>query len=588
MECVESGFYGYAISEDDIITSENFIDSVELPGVGAYLAIQDNGSFIRIIQDFNGSYGLYYYEDKDYFAVSNSFMMLVEHLSKNHELTLNQQYCQSFLFVELYSFIYEETLVNEIRTIPRDCEILISREEKSIDFIDIDYHEQSVDLNSKEALDILDRWFFKWIGIIRMLKSKTNNLTIDLTGGFDTRVIAALWLNANLDTDKINIRSKLLDVVREDYEIASQIANKFNFQLNKDVISMNIHEFEDILTSINLSFYVKLGFHNEMYYEFYRSDEKYYTISGDGGELIRGYPNKKPEEYLKFIKPVCKDTFFDFYEVSKDSFYRSLEKISGKYGIDMDCREITAKLYIEAINRNHFGKSCVESYFANRIKVTPLIDPVLSRLKLKDDKCDDEHLLMAVIYSRYCPELLNFKLESGRKIDDATIAHANDINKISPFEMIQLDYVSGPELKTQRNYDNLPDYDTNDEPRQYLIDVFHSRKFELEFKKYFPRQCYDLISKSIKTRHFNNVAHVYSAIAILKVIKEVEYSQNRNRIADKWIESFLDTSYINESYLDEEVRLNRKIENLKRENERLLNSKSWKVTEPLRKIKRFL
>ena len=110
MECVESGFYGYAISEDDIITSENFTDSVELSGVGAYLAIQDNGSFIRIIQDFNGSYGLYYYEDKDYFAVSNSFMMLVEHLSKNHELTLNQQYCQSFLFVELYSFIYEETL----------------------------------------------------------------------------------------------------------------------------------------------------------------------------------------------------------------------------------------------------------------------------------------------------------------------------------------------------------------------------------------------------------------------------------------------------------------------------------------------
>ena len=47
---------------------------------------------------------------------------------------------------------------------------------------------------------------------------------------------------------------------------------------------------------------------------------------------------------------------------------------------------------------------------------------------------------------RYCPELLNFKFEGNRKIDEKTLAYAQKINEISPFINKMYSYISGPEI----------------------------------------------------------------------------------------------------------------------------------------------
>ena len=49
---------------------------------GAYIMIKKNEEEIRISQDYFGSFGLYLYENKnkDYFALSNSFLLLEEYL----------------------------------------------------------------------------------------------------------------------------------------------------------------------------------------------------------------------------------------------------------------------------------------------------------------------------------------------------------------------------------------------------------------------------------------------------------------------------------------------------------------------------
>ena len=89
------------------------------------------------------------------------------------------------------------------------------------------------------------------------LKSKTNNIVAHLSGGFDSRVTAALWLSSNINLDEITIKSYERKV--HDFRIASKISEKFNFKLNKNTLSRNSVYFEELDTILNISLYTKLG-----------------------------------------------------------------------------------------------------------------------------------------------------------------------------------------------------------------------------------------------------------------------------------------------------------------------------------------
>ena len=55
---------------------------------------------------------------------------------------------------------------------------------------------------------------------------------------------------------------------------------------------------------MDISFYTKLGFHKQMYFKLSPASEPVYTITGEGGGSIRGYPDKTPDEYLKHVLKV--------------------------------------------------------------------------------------------------------------------------------------------------------------------------------------------------------------------------------------------------------------------------------------------
>ena len=46
----------------------------ELSNNGAYIYVHTEDDNITITQDYIGSYGLYYYQQDNYFAISNSFL----------------------------------------------------------------------------------------------------------------------------------------------------------------------------------------------------------------------------------------------------------------------------------------------------------------------------------------------------------------------------------------------------------------------------------------------------------------------------------------------------------------------------------
>ena len=136
---VKSKLYGFAIADGKIIQNNEVSNETNIDGTGIYIYVKKIKNTIQIFQDFNGSYGLYLFKKDDYFAISNSFIKLVEYIRENYVLTLNEEYAKAFLSVDVASSVFEETLINEIIMIPKNHIITININSSSIDFEKIDY-----------------------------------------------------------------------------------------------------------------------------------------------------------------------------------------------------------------------------------------------------------------------------------------------------------------------------------------------------------------------------------------------------------------------------------------------------------------
>ena len=119
LETINSRMYGYIISKRGIHTDNYYKIKgyyEEPEPFGLYIMIRKIENKILINQDCHGSYGLYLLEDKNerYFALSNSFLLLVEYLAGKQNLTLNKDFSDNFLVTELTTFSVFETMIKEI------------------------------------------------------------------------------------------------------------------------------------------------------------------------------------------------------------------------------------------------------------------------------------------------------------------------------------------------------------------------------------------------------------------------------------------------------------------------------------------
>lgn len=533
---ISERFYGYMVSENGIIQNDNLDSDIDLTGIGAYLWVKVTDDTVRIAQDFNGSWELYVYfsKDNDYFAISNSYIKLLEHIKDNANLTINRDYANSFLFIDLSSYFYEDTLINEIKYVPRNCEVVIDKKNKTIFYDEIDYEENSVDLDSEETLDILDSWFEKWVNILRSVKSKTNNFSVDLTGGLDSRAVAVIWLSANLNFDKLYVRTIVNNKVKKyirDLKVASELSDYFNFPLNNNTIRTTKEGFNDILTPLLASFYLKLGFHKQMHFPTFRHDQPVYAMDGRGGGTIRGYANKTPKQFidgkLNFLKDKGEEVCDSTDRILSNSFSKLLEKFPE---VDSNSNDLPRLLYNEVRSRHHVGKVYIENYFENVFNLSPLLDPSLRKLKLTTEECDDRDLVLALIFTRFYPRLLDVDFETNKKIDENTLRFAKEISDRRPYIKKQYSFIEGPEIgKFNKNKLIV----NGNSISEYLKSIFTSRFFEYEFKKYYPSYFYDVLSNEINNR--NVINHVYGSFAILN---SINYASDNPLDIKSWLNSF--------------------------------------------------
>ena len=540
---IRSRLYGWTVQSSGIYENENLTQeaAAQLDGCGCYVYVDVKDDEITIKQDFNGSWGIYIFRHKEYFALSNSFFRLLEHIKRKYPISLDRDYCNHIIVIPLASHAYSETPVKEIKLIPRNAIIKINIPKKLLQMDYIDYHEGKFSLNSLEGLTILDRWFERWTSVFRKLKEKTENLSVDLSGGFDSRLSFLLLLCSGINLDEITVNSNNsnLHTYGEDYKIASSIAEYYGFKLNDDNFSGGALSYS-IQDVINIAFYTKMGFHKHMYWTLNKYEKKRYQITGDGGESVRAFWDVTADKFIQDNVKRCERYSQNLAKEMGDSIAKLMNHALGiigqKFHID-DPSSIEYPLYLygETRCRIHFGKAAVERYFSNCYILQPLIDPELRKIQLGEPECPDNKLLMAMIYVRYCPKLLEFEFQGNRSISQSTIAFANSINNKYPYSpkntrSADEDFnIITTDAKVTELLKNNNRYVAGEMAENYLKRVFDSASFRKLFAMYFDEEIYCFAKQSYEKLDYHPMRYCYCALAIGKVIEDVLVSENTTR-----------------------------------------------------------
>lgn len=539
---VQTRFYGYSIQSDGIYEDDNLTPEAvkNLDGRGCYIYIEARDGQITIKQDLNGCRGIYLFRHGDYFALSDSFFRLLDHVKFRRSLTMNRDYCHYLLLNDVCSHAYSETAVNEIQLVDRSAILHIDTTKKSLETKLTNYREYSVSLDSEAGMAAFDRWVELWGKIFRGLAQHTNFIQADLSGGFDSRISFALLLNSKINLNDIRIYSikGTLHTFGEDYDIAAQIADHFNFKLNEPFTKNQI--FNCSLTdTFNLDLYSNRTVSTLLRLWGQKGVDKVYRLGGMGGETLRDYWIMPPKE---FIKNELKKTA-PFSQILSRELCRSIENIlnsgfrsvQNKYHIsDSDSRYIPQLLYQESRCRNHFGKEALCSYFVNNVRLAPALDPEVRTLKLVTPECSDARLLTTLLFVRYEPDLLKFPFQGKRSISPETVAYAQRLNERFPLAKKTVDYNAPDNFRLQprdmqvekilaagRKNPNIPDefYET------CLKAVFESTKTYGLFTSCFDEELYRHAANYYDNHVFGRARPMYSICGIAKILEDVQISQ---------------------------------------------------------------
>lgn len=531
---ISSKLYGFAICDGEIVQNQHLPHNFNFLDYGVFVNVDVTDDEIIVSQDFNGSYGIYLFKQDDYFAISNSFWKLVEHIQGNYQLSVNEEFTKSvFLRENFYAFSYKDTFVNEIEIIPRSIAFHINKNNASFSFEKIDYEEASVELDSKEGLELLDTWFNKWINILRSIKEKTNNISFDLSGGSSSRIILSILLNSHIDLENVAIYSLTdsIDNHDNDLRIAEEIAEEFNLNLNPYFSQEKVF-FNELDTIINSSAYVKLGFNNKFFYNFSRFKDTLFSFNGRGGNILKGLPSFSLDEYIEDIVFSSKQNIF-FIDSSKNLLKKDLDNIKEIFNEDDDW--IVWRHYKETISRNYYGKDAVEEYFANKFSLSPFFDPILNKLKLTTNESSDRNLLIGVIFSRYCPKLLDFEFE-GKNFDYKTLDYANSINEILPYNAPDYELIQGS--KTDLKIASHDENDNMEDLKNYLKKVFFSDEFKTKFVNIFNSQIYYEITEGIQTSEYCPMNFFSPSFSLVKIHDDSEKINFNYSTISEWIDHY--------------------------------------------------
>ena len=367
----------------------------------------------------------------------------------------------------------------------------------------------------------------KWGYIIRSIKNQTDNISFDLTGGFDTRSALPILLHSNINLKEILINSinDNKSVHEQDYQIASNISSKYGLKLNN--VSFDPREIRfNINDSLICEYYTKLGFHKSLNLNnsFYINPR--FSFTGGGGETIRGFPGVYIEEYIKFLLSDYKQIKGheeEFYNSSIRLLKRSINLLKKEKKIN-NLFDIAPSFYIRGPAVNHFGKISLKFFLRNRYLFQPLMDPDLKKIKFNINK-DTNHDMIAYIYVRFAPDLIQFPFEGNKILNYKSIEKAKTLNKLIKSYESKTDFNPNFYIDFKRHYEVSSSYKIWNHKR-YMENLFISEEFVHNINQKNNNSIYEWACEFRDKTDFMPLKHLYGLLAISKTIGLLTLNNN--------------------------------------------------------------
>ncbi len=527
MHEVTSRMYGYAITDDKIFDNiHEFDEQKHKNSSGSFIAIKRDDDVIKFYQDNIGSYGIFVYKEEDYFAVSNSFILLYEYLlfEKHKKLDVNFEYIAHFLEDGFASLAFTATLCEQINLIPSKTKFKINIDSNTLNFEFFDVsHYGTIDIDSNEGQSIIESWINKWTSIIKSAVDKKYYISSDLSGGFDSRLTLSLFLASGVDLAKINFNARSPAHAPLDFETAQQLSQTFNFQLNNIKYPSKTMSHAD---SWNIALLTRFGAHAETNFAHdltQITDNIQLNFTGFGGEVIRS-TWFSPVEELEVMQRNSQKLDARVKGLTRQFLRKELSKVwalSNQQGLDKkDDGSLLNLFYNETRLRHHFGVGNVGRKFFNKLVLSPLCDEELKKLNLKPYEGKERNILVALIFTKLNKQLIDIPL-NGKYLDKDCVNKAIKMNSSRSYAINTRDYHISLQPHDFKYYE---EFNANDQhPHERLKEVFYNLKTKGLLDAYFGKSLYLFFKEII---NFEDKIPNRAAFLVFTIVKMLNYQSS--------------------------------------------------------------
>lgn len=521
---LKTTFIGYTINDE----GEFFLNQMppKLGNSGCFTCVEVLQDKIIIKQDFLGMQGIYYYQNEERAIFSNGYQKIVDYVLnlKNCPLSVDKDFCVQYIFSNEEPINMYDTILKEIKRLGKEFTIEINRDNKKVNFIENDYEINSIKVDSKEVIDILDKWYNRWIIIYRKLVKMNSPILLDLSGGMDSRICFGFFLNSNIDKNNVIIKRNKPKATSykknyDDWDISQEIMDKFDYNDRCNLkFAKSETENENIIPKIFEDFdNVNFGNTKICNYTLPIFSEPVFHINGIYGDRHHLGDMEEIHHYLrhkkvKFAKDMKKEDMKILADLMDKHFQIILKKFEDK-GRPLFVGDFS----FEYINR-FFGAKIITRIFHNDISISPFHDSSIHKIQIHLEGTKNYYALVALIYTRYFKDLMQFRFQTDstpRVIKEEEIKFAEKQCEKYPF--IKKEYDLIPDLSGNKKI-YIKKYDEKD-----VRNILEKRlkNAEKKFTEIFGKDYFDLAMRDLKNENIKLQNYLTPIVSICSILNKL-------------------------------------------------------------------
>lgn len=346
---------------------------------------------------------IFYYWADGWWALSNSFKLLIDRLSAaGRRLTLHRAGLAAFLFDHSFgqTLVSSRTAVAEVRVLPPGSALVLNATSLSL----VPLATLQPTLPQQDYPSLIRSFVRRGRDRIRALQAVFPHITVDLSGGIDSRLTFGLAHTAGLPPGVLEVQSN--PAKPNDYTVASQICRAYGYtpapprprtpSLDPD-------------TCLDLIDFGNLGVYSPVYLPTGTRPQPRLHIHGGAGEFYRRYYSAPSlDVLLARLRLKITDTA-TFQEIRAD-----LHAECTAWAVDPASPEALLHHYRNHRGRHHFGRNAFRSL--SGIVLSPLACRELleaSRLLPVENLLAGD--MIRDLFAAIHPDLLSFPFDKPEK-----------------------------------------------------------------------------------------------------------------------------------------------------------------------------